>query len=244
MKIKRTLMALILFGCGEDTESPDPVVLGAGAIVVEPTSLDFGESLLQSTQIQWLTITNEGDDLLQIFDVQIADDSQRPHWSLTGGLSGFLEPGEAIGIEVHSHPITLDNPSTGLMIQSNDPDATEVRIPLLVEVYGEASIRLIPDDVVEFGHVAVGDSESADVVIGNDGDASLYVQNVSLNETSSPFSIDIDPTGTTVHPQTEDGDLRIRFAPPYAGSFTEVITIETSDSSAGPQLLVVQGTGI
>ena len=219
MTILRTFTAVILCACAEDIETPEPIELTTGSIVVEPPTLDFGESLLQSSQTQRMTITNQGDGLLQVYDVQLADDSQRPHWSITGGLSGFLMPGDAINLEIQCHPKTLDNPSTGLLIQSDDPDVAEVRIPLLVEVYGEPSLRLIPDDVVDFDPVSVGDSEWADVIIGNAGDVALYVTHVDLNESTSPFSIDIDPTGTTVNPQTEDGGLRIRFAPQQAGSF-------------------------
>jgi len=233
---------LVLGACSGDLEPLEVDEVVPGSILVSPESIDFGEILLQTEQTCYVTIENQGEGTLQIFDVVLADDSQRPHWSVEGGLSGFMEPGEQVGLIITAQPRSLDNSSTGLLIRSDDPDRSEVSVPMSIEVYALPSLRVDPPEVLELGTVQVGDSGTADVIIANDGYADLYVNEVSLSE-SSPFSIEIDATGTQVRSRTEDGRIRIRFTPEAAGSFTQSLTSETSDSAAGPWTLVVQGTG-
>jgi hypothetical protein len=233
---------LLLCSCTEDSEPVEVEEVLPGSILVSPESIDFGEMELLTEQTSYLNIENQGEGTLQIFDVILADDAQRPHWSLEGGLSGFMEPGQQIGFILTARPQSLDNPSTGLLIRSDDPEQQEVSIPLSISVYALPELRLEPPKVLELGTVPVGDTSIADVVIANDGYAVLYVNQVSLSETS-PFSVDIDATGTSVPSRTEDGLVRIQFSPEEIGSFTQTLTIETSDTAAGAWTLVVQGTG-
>ncbi len=214
-----------------------------GAITVSPESMDFGEMEILTEQVSYISIRNDGNGPLQVFDVAFSSDSQRPHWSLEGGLSGFLDPGQEIGLTITAHPMTLDSPNSGLMIRSDDPDRPEVSIPLSASVYALPELRVDPADVVELGIVAIGETGKADVIIGNDGYADLYVNQVSISNNSSAFDIEIDASGTTIPARSEDGRIRIRFTPISAGSFTETLTIETTDPVMSSWSLVIQGTG-
>jgi hypothetical protein len=237
------ISVLLMISCTGDLETVEVVEDLPGTIAVSPESIDYGSVELHHEMSQMVEISNQGEGSLQVFDVTLADDSQRPHWSLEGGVSGFLEPGDATVIYVKAHPQSLDNPSTGLLIRSDDPDRPEIALPLIVDVYGLPDIRLSPDQLLNVGSVSIDSSESADVIIGNGGDSDLIVHTVSLSGDDSPFSLEIDATGTTIRPQTEDGLIRISFSPSSSGNFIDTLTITTNDPMRPTHTLAVQGTG-
>jgi hypothetical protein len=232
-----------MVSCTGDLEPVEITEILPGAIVVSPESIDYGSVEIHAEMSQMVEISNQGEGSLQVFDVTLADDSQRPHWSLEGGMSGFLEPGDATVLYVHAHPKSLDNPSTGLLIRSDDPERPEIALPLSVDVYGLPDIRLSPDQVLNVGSISIDSSGSADVIIGNGGDSDLIIHTVSLSGDESPFSLEIDATGTTVRPQTEDGLIRVSFSPSSSGSFIDTLTITTNDPVISTHTIAVQGTG-
>ena len=237
----------LIFGiaCTGESDTSITVDREPGIVVVQPEMLNFGEQEFQTSTSLSLTLSNRGTGTLQLYDFDFIDNAQRPHWNVDGGLSGFLEPEQEISVQVTANPQSLDNPSTGLRIRSDDPERQEITVPLQIEVYALPEIRVAPPEVLDLGPVEVNTQETADVVIGNGGYANLSITNVSLQDPDMlDFSIDIDASGTTIRSRTDDGLIRIRFAPTEIGTFTQTLLIESDDPQHGAWSILISGTGV
>ncbi len=112
---------------GNDEPADDTPTTGAPDILVEPASFEFGSVLKNCPSApQTLTITNVGDDFLEVSD--LASDS--PHYSIDWDGSPFqLAVGESATFDVTFTPEEYVLYESALTVTSNDPDEGEVSVP-------------------------------------------------------------------------------------------------------------------
>ena len=101
-------------------------------IAVTPTLLDFRGAEEGVEVVQTFTVLNEGDDTLDVWSID---------WSTPGtgftlltpaeAMTGALEPGERFEIDVAYTSAEGSDGSATILVQSNDPDESEVPVDLI-----------------------------------------------------------------------------------------------------------------
>ena len=248
MRLGPALLACtLLAACGTDEKSADSAQPDEGAeavvpgdITVSPGYLEFGELPLGEEARQSFTITNEGAGALQVYDVAFDDDSRRAHYTLLGALSGQIEPGASAAIEVVLLPRDLSGLATNLQVHSDDPDEPSVSVALRAQAVGVADVRLDPPGTLALGTCTLGDTLFGDVNIANDGTDDLLISAVELiDPVPGTFSLLVDPTGSRLAPDAEDGLIRVGFGAAAPGDYSASITIHTNDPIDPAVTLVV-----
>jgi hypothetical protein len=119
-----------------DEESPHTVVLtGSGIeaprpdIALDTLSLDFGDVMPGTPAVRWFTVTNMGDDTLNI---GVATQSGSGAFQVQGSIDGdALAPGQDAQVIVIYNPSALGGDNGSLTITSDDPDEGEVVVTFL-----------------------------------------------------------------------------------------------------------------
>ncbi len=94
-------------------------------IAVEPASLDFGVCLTGETAMKTITVANTGNAPLTITGISIDDPA------FTAELSGdTVEPGSTAEIIVSYAPAAAREHDAALVIESSDPDAPILHVPI------------------------------------------------------------------------------------------------------------------
>ncbi len=166
----------------DDSSAPD--------IVVSPESHDFDALSVDgvTTQTQEFTITNEGDASLQLTSVEL-DDPNAP-FSLSALGTVLVEPGGSTAFSVTFQPITAEEVSATVFVQSNDPD--EPNVPVALTGSGIApQIELDPSDY-DFGNPDIGCDSQVPMQIRNIGNADLIVTELRY-VTAAESEISVDP---------------------------------------------------
>jgi len=154
-------------------------------LVVEPSLVQLGWTRPFETTQRQVVVRNEGNTGLDIRSITLVDHpstlvlAQVPH----GAFS--LQPGDAVAFGIIFNPVNAipmtAQPLGRIRVESSD----EARDPLLVPVHGAAgdpSIRVIPEDIVDFAFVAEGFTAQRGVVVLNDGAAAVTVTRARLVE--------------------------------------------------------------
>jgi len=106
-------------GGGGKTKSP--------TIAVSPSSLDFGEVLIDSTASQSVSVRNSGRADLTITGISLSFQSAFSH---TSNCPGTLIPGATCSIDVAFSPAAANTYSATLTITSNDPATPTASVSL------------------------------------------------------------------------------------------------------------------
>ena len=101
---------------------------GVPVISVFPSSVKFGNVILQQSSTKTVTVTNNGTAPLTIGSVAITG-TQANQFNESHGCSQ-LDPGNSCSIQVTFYPTTAGSKSATLQINSNDPARSRVSIPL------------------------------------------------------------------------------------------------------------------
>jgi len=246
MPARPLLLALLLPACADGTSQDKGGTVAEeapGQIQVSPSTIDFGALALHEVARTDLVVTNTGKGPLELYDVQVDDDTLRPHWTLEGGLSGQIDPGRSTVITVVARPMDIVDPSMHLLIASDDPGDPLVDVAVSASVYGVPAIRLDPATTLSVDSVTVGESSTAMVHIANDGTDDLEITSVELLDDTGAWSVSVDPSGSTVRPQSEDGLIMLSFAPTQAMAYTNTLVVESNDPANPAVSLTVSGAG-
>ncbi len=181
--IWKTLTLLsILVGCYSDygvsnIKEPAPPGESVPNITVEPSHIDFGALNAESeSDTQVITIGNIGIDTLIIGDIQLDADSAVYELTALEDDDGELEPGEEATFSISYDPNTYSYDIGSINIISNDPDESEVEVP--ISGYGDAPVIDIDPDYYDFGVTLVGCEETQEIYIWNIGNVDLIVDRI------------------------------------------------------------------
>lgn len=231
-------------GCkGASGEEDSGAAAATGALTVSGTSLDFGLVTLHDTSTRTLSYFNSGAGPLTIFDVQLDDDKKRPHWSVVGGAPATLESGVGVELTILLTPLTVADPSTKLVILSDDPDAPRAEVSLRAQVVGVPQLR-VDSELLDFGSVLLGASAELDIMLANTGSDTLQIQTVGFQSGGQgAFSLSVNPSGSTLAPGAQNGLITVKFAPTGAGAITERLIVSTNDPETPELGIVLMGAG-
>lgn len=199
-------------------------------VAASPVTLDLG-TVAGRPVSGIVEVSNAGDCTLQIRSVEV-DDGLRFACSSCpeAGYPVDVYPGRTHRIEVLATPGTLGRLDDTLIILTNDPEATEVRIPLSAQSIGPPKLSVSHGEV-DFGYVPVGASRDVVVQAINAaiGSAPLTIESVTV-EGSDAFSIALDPAlPAELAPARSDLSARlavtVTFAPAMEAVHTATLTI-------------------
>ena len=180
-RLKKLLPFLLILGACSDytirdiskiVSTPEEVP----EIVVNPTLLDFGNLNADGVSVtETITITNDGDDTLDISSIQLDIASNVFTVSPLVG-SNELETTESATFTVTYDPETYETNSNAVSVLSNDPYNPEVPVALVGD--SSAPVISIEPETFDFETVLVGCEESLEVTVTNIGDVELVIDQI------------------------------------------------------------------
>ena len=196
---------------------------------------DFGNVEIGESSIDSITLYNNGDAILEIFSINITN----YHFTYTGQL-GLINPGDSLEFDLNFFPDNAILENGTLQIFSDDPDLPTAEYTL----YGQGLPVSQPElnlsiNNIDYGSVYLGNNSIKQVELINDGIEDLVISSFSLNNESSPFSI--EETSFTLIPG-ERYILNINFLPQNEGFYSSELQIE-SNSAYGTETIYLSGSG-
>jgi hypothetical protein len=192
---------------------------GVPDIAVDPMSVDFGsvevvtDAGLQGSALATVTVSNEGDDGLEIYDLYL-EDTEQPF--TLSGIGTVLVPAKSqTTFTVTFEPRTAEASSTRAIITSNDPDEPEV----VVDLTGLGTAPLIQIDPAsyDYGNLYIGCDQTLDLVISNVGNDDLVIDSFDYITASNDLDFDDNEAVNGDLPWTlaEGGSLtvKVNYAP-------------------------------
>jgi hypothetical protein len=259
----RALYFFILPGCGLDpigtspdltdsglTDSDD--VLMIGNLQVSPSSLDFGDILLNADVSQEITLSNTGSDTVSL-------------------SSAYLDGDTAYTLTIASTPLDISSGEDISMVIGFSPDAEQTYSGTLnLLVSGEADFAIVDitgvgsltggtgtgddtgdtdtdlgttgisvsTDTISFGTVDIGNTESESVTITNTGSVEVMLQDVA---TTAAGVVEGDLETPMLLEEGESTTFSVTYTPTDEVNTTAILTIE-NDSGEEPEIAVT-GTG-
>src|SRR5262245_19132490 len=127
-------MLTLLFACTEnklvavETTGAGNATTAAPDVEVSPPSVDFGVVDVDASASATITITNVGDATLTVDALALQDDDY--DLSFTSVSSPLVVPGAAVDTVVTWTPHGAGGVDDALLVESDDPDESEVAVPL------------------------------------------------------------------------------------------------------------------
>ncbi|MEM6325603.1 MAG: choice-of-anchor D domain-containing protein [Bacteroidota bacterium] len=214
----------------------DVLIATEPEIEVGPSMVDFGMVEVGTSAQQMVTITNEGDGILQIGEIDVTGDG----FSFVGTPPSSVAPGASEMVTVQFAPMAAGPAMGTLSIASNDADEPTVNVSLSGTGQTPAAPEIdVTPLTLDFGGVDVGSTADLMVTVSNAGDADLII--TGATEDGDAFSIasalpgPIAPGGSAM--------ITIRFAPAAIGPAAATLTITSNDADEGSVEVALSGTG-
>ena len=226
----------------------DVPVTGSGVLVLQASlalsddTLEFGGVLVGTSRAADLTVTNEGTDELQVFDMDLCDGCSV--FSILGATEARIGPDESAVLELMYTPSATGVDTGTIRIESNDPSSPELVLPLFGTGLSLAApeIQLSTTDV-QFGFIPRGAQAEQSVTIENVGSAPLDLNEVALCAICTAFTLSSGP----VPPRLEPGEsvaVTVRYQPSSSAGFdSAALRILSNDEDEGEIVVSFQGSG-
>jgi hypothetical protein len=229
-------------------DSPESVTLSgtgtAAAVSLSPTSLTFGNQLLNTTSTaQPVTLTNSGTAPLTITSVSITGTNSGDFaQSNTCPLSpNTLAAGAKCTISVSFTPTATGTRTASVSISDNAAGSPQT---VALSGTGTSSVSLSPSSLT-FGNQVINTASPAQTVtLTNSGTAALTI--TSISDTGTNAGDFTETTNCPLSPSTlaagASCTINVTFKPAATGARTATLTV--ADNAAGsPQTVALSGTG-
>ncbi len=193
-------------------------------------TVDIGQSVTRT-----ITVLNRGDADLQIKSAEVTGSGFLPPANL---LPAKLSPDERLEVAVRFQP-KIEGAALGqLRLQTSDPEAADLHIPLRGE--GQISpprIEVLNGTGIHFGSVPLGQTQRDHILLWNRG-GSPYTARLDLREDyGAEFELG---NGALLLQPGESGKIALDFSPKEIGLRQAALGISTED---GERSLRLQGIG-
>ncbi len=209
--------------------------VGTSDIRVEPAQIDFGSVLLGQAAQRILTVRNVGSADLTVSHIQIPTGPFR----FSGDTAFTLSPSEERNLTIAFAPDVLGANQGTLTIHSSDGDQPEWSVTMFGIAIGLPLLDVEPK-AIDFGTVALGQSERRILTLSNLGTASLAISGIDYPP--GPFSIGGNPL-LDLAPGASHA-LSIAYAPTEADAHQATLTIHSDDPDQSSFEVSLQGTGV
>ena len=216
-------------------------------VLVVPASIDFGWVDLGDTQSVVVNVKNRGDRPLIVEALELVDE-ETTFVTLEGldAESAELGVNEKLDFEVVFHPTDTFSPTPSFIarvwIKSNDQDSPELYIPVFGRV--SAPNLVASPKPVDFGFVALGDTQVRALTLLNNGFGEMTVDALVLDPVGGEFAVTPDegfgPVAATPVPAAlpagETQAIEISFTNTGGAEGEEVwgsVTVSSNDPDEG-----------
>jgi hypothetical protein len=243
------VLMLPFFGC--NCEGTGSLHRQQPDIAVSPNPLEF-DAPPQVMLSKLLHVQNTGDYRLEIQNITI--ESGADAFSLVGDRSFQIVPSSSRDLEVHFVGEAMDVEGT-LVIQSNVPQKAETSValigkrrqgPIMTVCVESADIPLSRScsapSTIDFGSVAIGETRTASITLGNEGTDTLMVSSVSLM--GAPSLTIAAPSAPLMIAVGEHKTFPVRFNPSVAEQDQGTITIQSNDVIAPSTQVALSAEGV
>lgn len=219
-----------------DIESPILEIFAQGTgvipdIIVQPTSLNFGNTAVATPSNLTISITNLGLGKLVISSI-----------TSTSSLFNIdqmhleIEPQSSGSVVITFIPDSTGQKTSDIHFFNNDPDSPDIIVP--VTGFGAYPVIEYSPVSLDFGSTIVGDTESANITVRNTGRANLEV---FISSDSNIFEIVQD--SLSILPNTSSF-FTVNFKPEVIQGYTANITLTSNDPDRSLIIIPAAGTGI
>ena len=148
-------------------------------ISVSPEEVDFGSVQSGLTGEETVTVSNDGAEILSVEQISL-DGPDAAEFMQTNDCT-TLDAGQSCQIDLTYFATGAQAHEAVLSIASNDPDDPVVDVPVEGQSFEEeqSEIRVSPE-TLNFGPLNEGESEQAELVVSNEGNAALNVQDIVI----------------------------------------------------------------
>ncbi|HWL86668.1 MAG TPA: choice-of-anchor D domain-containing protein [Polyangiaceae bacterium] len=212
-----------------DPRGPVVVLLSgtgvAPAIGASPNPKDFGPIDIGSNATGTVTLTNTGNDTLDIASIAIAGTNAREFTLVSPPASPRIPAGQTLELTVRFGPADHGARTAEIVVASDASNAPTLRSELTGRGRGP-ELTVISRSPIDFGGANVNTSGAPQTaIVQNTGDASLRLASMSFSNgdfgTSSTFPVDVAP-GTRVQ-------IALTFRPTAVGARTGNAAITSND---------------
>jgi len=146
-------------------------------------------------------------------------------WATVSPGSGRLPAGASMPLAVHFDAAGMFGGTfrAEVAVESNDPVAPDLRLPLALRVVGAPDLTAVPD-TVDFGDVFVGATAQRTLTVSNVGSDTLHVS--SLTSTDPAVTADV---GAFTLARLNRRDVTLRDRPTAPGVLTGTLQIASDD---------------
>lgn len=207
-------------------------------ITLEKYEIDFGGVEIGKLETGALEITNSGSYELYVYSI-----SNISHpFGVTSGFPLAIPVGSSTHLYFTFLPDAEGEQLQNVYITTNDPDSKVVKVTLsgVGVKFADPTIKLEPDEDIDFGKIRVGEISEKVIIILNEGYYPLKISSISieggfqvLTLRSTPFEIPMSATAQVI----------IRFEPEGEGKYLGSLTITSNDPDRGIVELAIRGEG-
>jgi len=211
-------------------------------IIVAPGEVDFGGVVVLYDADEVIQLSNAGRAPLIVSSIYVDGDTDGVY-TIEPTSVDELPIDESIGIGINFEPDTYLPYNYELVIESNDPDTPEYRIPLS----GEGVDGPIPDielspESLDFGEVTIGDEDAKkSVYIENTGDGPLIIDEITQSG-SGNFIITQNISGAEISPGNFF-PVEIQYIPTADTGDSGTITVVSNDPDESEVEVILLGNG-
>lgn len=203
-------------------------------IAVSPASMDFKEVRINSSTTAYLWVSNFGNQPLTVSKIVSSNGHFKPQ---TTNFS--LEPNSSRQVGIIFSPDSVKTFSGRLTIISDDPVADSLIVPVTGKgraLYDQKIV--VSADSLYYGQVAVNNSRTLSVTIGNTGEKNLTI--TAVRSTNSVFK----PSKTAFQILPGAGEtLLITFTPQAVATYKDSLLIINNDSKNDTLIVKLTGAG-
>lgn len=231
---------------GSDFGEVELVLQGRGVLgelEAAPAVVDFGEvEVGQASAGETVTLSNVGDGSLELETLPVAGDGFE-HAGGDCGQGQVLAAGESCSLDFVFQPQTM-----GEAAQVFEAVASTNAVTFELQGMGLEALADLDLGALEFGTVAIGESDTRSIAVANNGNLALTIN--ELSDPGMPFArVEDTPEGTDdcgsvpiqVEPQA-DCSLTYRFTPDAPEDFLGMVTM-ISNAGDSPHEFTLSGRG-
>jgi Abnormal spindle-like microcephaly-assoc'd, ASPM-SPD-2-Hydin/Beta-propeller repeat len=225
---------------------------GAGPLaVISPTSVNFGSVSVGTTPSQAITLTNQGNQTLQITGIAVAGNNIAQFPPSADTCPAALSAGASCGLVISFVPSAVGTFTAVLNVTDNSGTISNAMqtVSLTGTATAAAPLLNISPTALSFASQAVGStSGNQAVMVVNQGSGTLNISTIGVTG-SGASSFAIVPAGSSPCPSSgslasaASCTVTINFAPLSSG--TKNASLSLSDNAAGsPQTISLTGTAV
>ena len=215
------------------------------SLAYEPKSINYGEVNVGTDTVIYITMSNTGNDILEIQKPEIASLPQSDNqFKVVDSLTTFphfLPPESIYKIPVKFSPTKSGLANDLLIIKSNDFVNDSVTIDL--SGVGISPAINISQQNLEFGHVPIGEDSTQFLMITNTGNTQLVIDSLRINEKSSFHLVDPPADGVYLKPDSIL-NLAVVFSPNDTIDYPSSLNVYSNDPVYSSISIVLHGNGI